>query len=85
MQDWILPGTRLHCLDSMGHNWWAVCASMAGIGALAAIGNHPEAPSWVAQIERAMPLWFSYGGSTLQNRVANSSDITHPTGKQYSN
>lgn len=71
LQDWILPGTRLHCLDSMGHNWWLVCASMAGIGALAVLNDHPDAASWVAQIERAIPLWFGYGGSVLQNRVGN--------------
>ncbi|MBR5742938.1 MAG: hypothetical protein IKX85_03975, partial [Clostridia bacterium] len=23
--DWVLPETRIHALDSMGHNWWAVC------------------------------------------------------------
>lgn len=71
MQDWLLPGTRIHCLDTMGHNWWVVCHSMAGIGALAMLGRHPEAASWVARIDRAMPLWFGYGGSVMQNRVGN--------------
>ncbi len=71
LQDWLLPDTRIHCLDTMGHNWWVVCLSMAGIGALAMLGRHPAAASWAASVERSMPLWFGYGGSMLQNRAAN--------------
>ncbi|MEI6337830.1 MAG: heparinase II/III family protein [Verrucomicrobiota bacterium] len=71
LQDWLLPGTRLHCLDTMGHNWWIVCHSMAGIGALAMVGIHPEAASWVSRIEGAIPLWFGYGGSVLHNKAGN--------------
>jgi oligo-alginate lyase len=31
LNDWVLPGTRIHSLDSMGHNWWGVCVSGAGL------------------------------------------------------
>lgn len=26
--DWVLEPTRIHSLNSMGHNWWISCACM---------------------------------------------------------
>jgi len=71
LNDWLLPQTRIHALDSMGHNWWIVMLSAAGIAALALLGDLPQAADWVAQIDNAVPLWFGYGGNVLQNKVAN--------------
>jgi len=71
LKDWLLPGTRIHSLDSMGHNWWVVCLSMAGFGAISLLGNRPEAGEWVDAIEQSMPEWFGYSGNLLQNKVAN--------------
>ena len=34
LEDWLLPGTKIHAFDTMGHNWWPVCVSD---GAFAAI------------------------------------------------
>ena len=71
LQDWLLPRTRIHALDSMGHNWWIVCLWMAGVGALSLLGDRPEAAGWVDEIEQSVPEWFGYGGNVLQNKVAN--------------
>ena len=32
--DWLLEPTRIHSLNSMGHNWWTSCVCMGGILAL---------------------------------------------------
>ena len=30
--DWVLEPTRIHSLNSMGHNWWTSCACMGHSG-----------------------------------------------------
>jgi oligo-alginate lyase len=46
LDDWILPGKRIHSLDSMGHNWWGVCVAGGGLCALALLGDDPRARAW---------------------------------------
>jgi len=71
LNDWILPEKRIHALDSMGHNWWSVCVSMAGIAALSIQGEEPRAEQWVEQVRDAFPEWFVYSGNILQNKTLN--------------
>lgn len=70
LEDWILPGKRIHSFDTMGHNWWGVCVAGAGLAALAIIDEDPRAAQWIAQIDDGFTQWFHYGGNVLQNRVA---------------
>ncbi|MBN2327182.1 MAG: heparinase II/III family protein [Candidatus Omnitrophica bacterium] len=71
LNDWILPQKRIHALDSMGHNWWSVCVSMAGAASLAVLQEEPRAMEWIDRIDRAFPEWFAYQGNTLQNKSPN--------------
>ena len=71
LNDWILPGTRIHSFDSMGHNWWGVCVAGAGLCALALLEDEPRAQQWIDAIDAGFEQWFNYPGSVLQNRVAN--------------
>lgn len=71
LNDWILPEKRIHALDSMGHNWWSVCVSMAGIAALSIQGEDPRAEQWAEQVRDAFPEWFAYQGNILQNKTGN--------------
>ncbi|MFH1737450.1 MAG: heparinase II/III family protein [bacterium] len=71
LADWNDPGTRIHALDTMGHNWWAVCLSGAGVGALALLDEDPRASEWVRDINRSLDEWFRYQGNPLLNKVAN--------------
>jgi len=70
LEDWILPGTRIHSFDSMGHNWWGVCVAGAGLCALALLDDEPRAQQWITAIDAGFEQWFNYPGSVLQNRVA---------------
>jgi len=70
LNDWVLPGTRVHSLDSMGHNWWGVCVSGAGLCALALLGDDPRAQGWIDAMDAGFKQWFDYQGNVLQNRVA---------------
>ena len=71
LDDWVLPGTRIHSFDSMGHNWWGVCVAGAGICALALLGDDPRAQGWIDAMDEGFAEWFDYRGNALQNRVAN--------------
>ncbi len=71
LNDWLLPGQRIHALDSMGHNWWSVCVSMAGLAALSLLGDEPRTESWVQEVSEAVPEWFSFQGNVLQNKSLN--------------
>jgi hypothetical protein len=71
LNDWVLPGTRIHSLDSMGHNWWGVCVAGAGLCALALLGDDPRAQGWIDAIDAGYEQWFNYRGNVLQNRVPN--------------
>jgi hypothetical protein len=71
LNDWILGEKRIHALDSMGHNWWSVCVSMAGLAALSLLDDVPQAGEWVQDVSQAFPEFFNYKGNVLQNKTAN--------------
>jgi hypothetical protein len=74
LQDWVLARTRVHALDSMGHNWWSVMISLAGVGVLAVLDEDPRAVGWLEEILRIMPEYFTYKGSVLGNKSPNYDD-----------
>lgn len=73
LKDWVLPETRIHALDSMGHNWWSVCIGLAG-AALLPVSDRLE-PAYfdylIGQIEQALIEFLEYPGCTLFNKVPN--------------
>ena len=69
LEDWITPGTRFHSFDSMGHNWWGVCVSGAGVAALALLGDDDRAPQWIDALDQGFVQWFTYDGNHLHNRI----------------
>jgi hypothetical protein len=68
LEDWLSPATRIHALDSMGHNWWSVCVSSAGIAVLSLYGDDARAPEWLRRVNEGITEWFSFGGNVLQNK-----------------
>ncbi len=79
LDDWILPGRRIQSLDSMGHNWWGVCVSGAGLCSLALLGDDPRTQGWIDAMDAGFKQWFDYPGNVLQNRVA----TFEPSGPSY--
>lgn len=73
LMDWVLPETRIHALDSMGHNWWSVCIGLAG-AALLPVSDRLEPDYFeylIGQIEQALIEFLEYPGCTLFNKVPN--------------
>lgn len=67
--DWVLEPTRIHTLNSMGHNWWTSCVYNAGMLALALQNELPQAREWAATLNEVMPEWFGFAGDVLQNKM----------------
>ncbi|CAN5346838.1 hypothetical protein BH09VER1_BH09VER1_28010 [soil metagenome] len=68
LSDWIDPESRIHALDSMGHNWWSVCASGAALGLFAVRSDWKEADEWLDRIADGFVEFFTYPGNVLQNK-----------------
>lgn len=66
--DWILEPTRIHSLNSMGHNWWTSCVGMGGILALAISNEVPEASEAAATAIETLPEWFAFNGDIIQHK-----------------
>ena len=72
MMDWVLPETRIHAMDSMGHNWWAVCIALGAL-ALLPMRDEMDAPrrnEVLDLAEQALIAYLSYPGCTLFNKPA---------------
>lgn len=66
--DWLLEPTRIHSLNSMGHNWWTSCVCMGGLLALSMQNELPEATAGARAVNEALPEWFDFAGDVLQQK-----------------
>lgn len=66
--DWLLEPTRIHSLNSMGHNWWTSCVCMGGLLALSFRNDSREAAQWAEQVSKALPEWFAFEGDDIQGK-----------------
>ena len=74
--DWVLPETRIHAVDSMGHNWWAVCIGESAAALLAIRDYLPEEASrrMLTLADRALADYLTYPGNPLFNKMRNFDD-----------
>lgn len=74
--DWALPETRIHALDSMGHNWWAVCIAEAATALLALREDLPgeDCDGMLNCADRALANYMTYPGNTLFNKTRSFDD-----------
>ncbi len=68
MGDWVDGRTRIHTLDTMGHNWWGHIVFGAGVGVLAILRDDPRAADWARQIDAASVEWFEFAGSRFESK-----------------
>ncbi len=69
--DWLHPLRKIHALDTMGHNWWIVCVSAAGLLLLTLGKRVPHSEEALHDITEGIREWFAYPGNVLQNKQAN--------------
>lgn len=66
--DWLMEPTRIHSLNSMGHNWWTSCVGMGGLLALAISNESPEAEKAAKAAVESLPEWFDFAGDAIQRK-----------------
>lgn len=66
--DWILEPSRIHSLNSMGHNWWTSCVGMGSLLALSVSNEVPEAGKAAGKAIGLLPEWFDFAGDMIQNK-----------------
>ncbi len=69
--DWLMDPSRIHSLNSMGHNWWTSCVGMGGLLALAISNEVPEAGDMARKAVEALPEWFEFAGDDIQHKSRN--------------
>lgn len=74
LEDWVDGRTRIHTLDTMGHNWWAHIVFGAGVAALAVRNDDPRALSWANRIDAAGAEWFEFPGTRIGTKPPTFSD-----------
>lgn len=65
MNDWVDGATRIHTLDTMGHNWWAHIVFGAGVAALAVRDDDFRGMEWARRIDEASVEWFEFPGTRI--------------------
>ncbi|OWR31421.1 hypothetical protein CDO73_06735 [Saccharibacillus sp. O23] len=70
-EDWLHPVKKIHALDTMGHNWWIVCVSAAGLLILTLGDRVPHGEDALHAVTEGLREWFAYPGNVLQNKQAN--------------
>ena len=66
--DWLIEPTRIHSLNSMGHNWWTSCVCMGGLLALSLQNESKTAAEWASRVNEALPEWFDFAGDDVQGK-----------------
>lgn len=67
--DWLLEPTRIHSLNSMGHNWWTSCVCMGGILVLSLQNELEDAKEGAQAVYDYLPEWFLFAGDVLQQKA----------------
>lgn len=66
--DWIAEPTRIHSLNSMGHNWWTACINGGAQLALAIGNERPDAAALAEKAVETLPEWFDFAGDVIQHK-----------------
>lgn len=68
LEDWVLPVSRLHALDTMGHNFWITITSAAGFASVVLRDYLPDGDACLESSLRAVKAWFDYPGNPLNSK-----------------
>lgn len=85
MEDWILPGAKIHALDTMGHNWWLVCICCAGTAAAVMKDAMPENKYYAEIAASGAEKWFAYKGNPINVKPLNIDNGGYYEGISYYN
>ncbi len=84
-EDWLLPGERVHAMETMGHNWWIVCISCAALVATVMAGDSAECERYAQMAADTVWDWFEYAGNPLDVAPLNIDNGSDYEGVLYLN
>lgn len=85
LDDWVLPGTKIHCFDTMGHNWWPVCVSSGALAAITMSDYLPDGKALADKAAQGLQKWFEYKGNPINMKPATLDDGAFYEGVNYYN
>jgi len=83
MEDWVLPGKRIHALDTMGHNFWIVITSAAASALIILKDYIPDGEYLLKEAIRAVKAWFEYPGNPMNAKQPNFDNGAYYEGVTY--
>lgn len=85
LDDWVLPETKIHCFDTMGHNWWPVCVSTGALAAITMSDFLPDGKSLALKAADGLRQWFEYKGNPINMKPATLDNYAFYEGVNYYN
>ena len=84
-EDWVLHDTRIHALDTMGHNFWVYLIANGGISALMMADAMPEIAEYANLAAKSLEAWFNYEGNHINCKPKNIDNGGYWEGIDYYN
>lgn len=85
LEDWILPGTKVHALETMGHNWWPDCVIGGGFAALIMSDKLKDGKELAEKAMLGVHQWMTYQGNEIDSKPANDDNGGYWEGNGYCN
>lgn len=70
-EDWVMPGTKLNALDTMGHNWWIWCMATGGLTSLVFLDYIPGVFNLPEMALKGLQEWLEYKGNEIDAKPVN--------------
>lgn len=84
-EDWVKHETRIHALDTMGHNWWIVMVSSGALAASILKDVIPEGEEIARVSADCCKAWFEYAGNPINAKPVNNDNGAFWEGYSYQN
>ncbi len=83
MEDWVLPGKRIHAIDTMGHNFWIVITSAVASALTIMKDLVPDGENLLKQAIASVKAWFEYPGNPMNAKQPSFDEGAYYEGVTY--
>lgn len=70
-EDWLLPNSKIHAIDTMGHNWWIIIVSDATLALLSMKDETDDSGKLIQTALEGIREWFNYKGNPINMKPVN--------------
>ena len=83
MEEWVLHDTRIHALDTMGHNFWIAIVSNAAMALTIMKDLIPNGAELLEKTAKCTEAWFKYQGNIINCKPKNNDNGGYWEGVSY--